>query len=98
MKKKNHIRVNGQLVKTDKKFSDLSSQQREFINQSLFDEYCKSWLKNNREPGQEQNEEILSAVMDQIKSRGIWIPEREVYKYFCSKKARFRERALNSPV
>jgi len=47
---KNHITVNGKLLQTNKKFTQLKSSQKEKINLWLYEEYSRFWKENSREP------------------------------------------------
>ena len=89
---KNHITVNGKLLQTNKKFTQLKSSQKEKINLWLCEEYGRLWKENGREPGKPQKEIIISNVYDKIEDAGIWLPLGELYKYYESHISKFRKR------
>ncbi|MGH1145839.1 transposase [Bacillus pseudomycoides] len=82
---KNHIKVNGQIRQTNKKWSHLRQQQKERISNWLRREYTKFVQLNHRRPKKYEHDEIISEVMDRIEEREIWIPYREVKRYYLSK-------------
>ncbi|PDX97083.1 transposase [Bacillus pseudomycoides] len=82
---KNHIKVNGQIRQTNKKWSHLRQQQQERISNWLRREYTKFVQLNHRRPKKYEHDEILSEVMDRIEEREIWIPYGEVKRYYLSK-------------
>ncbi|MGG3523853.1 transposase [Bacillus pseudomycoides] len=82
---KNHIKVNGQIRQTNKKWSHLRQQQREHISNWLRWEYTKFVQVNHRRLKKYEHDEILSEVMDRIEEREIWIPYGEVKRYYLSK-------------
>ncbi len=45
---KNHITVNGKLLQTNKKFTQLKSSQKEKINLWLYEEYSRFWEENSK--------------------------------------------------
>lgn len=91
---KNHIRVDGQLLQTNKKYSNLKNSQREFIAHELYAECKRYVVKKGLFPNNKHNYDIVDAVMEKIEERKIWIPEGEVYKHFISKKTKYRNRLI----
>ncbi|PED08327.1 transposase [Bacillus pseudomycoides] len=82
---KNHVRVNGQIRQTNKKWSHLRQQQKECISNWLGREYTKFVQVHYRRPEKYEHDEILGEVMDRIEEREIWIPYGEVKRYYLSK-------------
>lgn len=76
----------------DKRFKYLKQRQQEKINHWLFEEYRRMWIKIGHAPSKCYNEEIIGAVAMRIEDAEIWLPRRELVKYFRSKKPRFRRR------
>jgi hypothetical protein len=80
---KNHIKVNGMLLQTNKRFSQLKNSQKDWIATELYNLYhnkmkeisttkeTPSWLSRYR--------------YEQIQIREKWIPYDEVKKYAFSK-------------
>lgn len=82
---KEHIKINGQLRKTNKKWAHLSQRHSECISNWLRKEYTKFVQVNHRKPKTYENDEILSEVMNRIEECQIWIYYKEVKKYYLSK-------------
>jgi len=89
---KNHIMVDGQLLQTNKKYSQLKLRQKEKIYQWMFEAYKKRYLELGKGPGDSEDGAIVSNVMEHIEKAGIWIPESEVYKHYRSIKANLGKR------
>ena len=79
---KNHLRENGQLLQTNKKYSALKQKQKEQINQWLRAETEAYYLLHQR-----QSEDVVDNVYTLIERAGIWIPYGEVYAHYISIKA-----------
>mgnify|MGYP001080792503 CR=1 FL=1 len=92
---KNHIKVNGQLRQTNKKWTHLSQRQRERISNWLRIEYTKFVQVNRKRPKKYEHDEILREVMDQIEEHKIWIPYGEVKKYYLSKVSKWFRKIEN---
>ena len=82
---KNHKLVNGKLLQTNKKFSDLKLSQKEFISNLIREEYLSFIDENGFAPKDESKADMLDRVYSQIKERDIWIPFNEIKKEFLSK-------------
>ena len=81
---KNHIVVNGKLLQTNQKFSDLKQSQQDDI---------RSWIRNTYRQVRDSDfagnpreikEEVVSRVMEKIRERDIWIPEHEIRREYES--------------
>ncbi|MDR4987052.1 MULTISPECIES: transposase [Bacillus cereus group] len=82
---KNHIKVNGKILQTNKKWSHLKQKQKEHISNRLRREYTQFVKTHYRKPRKYEHDEILHEVMNQIQEREIWIPYGEVKRYYLSK-------------
>ncbi|HDR7588799.1 transposase [Bacillus mycoides] len=82
---KNHIKVNGKILQTNKKWSNLKQRQRQHISNWLRREYTQFVKTHYRKPRKYEHDEILHEVMNQIQEREIWIPSGEVKRYYLSK-------------
>jgi hypothetical protein len=83
---KNHIRSsNGQLLQTNKKWSQLKQKQRETISNWLREAYIEKIKVYNRRLKPREHEDVLEKVMSKINDREIWIPDYEVEKYYKGK-------------
>ncbi len=81
-----HVMVDGKLLQTNKKYSDLKQRQQANISQWLYDAYKKQVAENLTD------EEALTPVFDKIDEAQIWIPEHEINRIYRSKKIKFRKR------
>jgi len=75
---KNHIKVDGQLLQTNKKWSHLSEKQKNWIYETAKIEYNKFLEANNRLPEKAGKVKLMAVIEDKISERGIWIPSREL--------------------
>lgn len=87
---KNHKKVGGKLLRTDKQFQHLKQRQKEAISLWLYEEYRRLWIATGHEPHKRNNWKIVAAVMEHIEAAGIWLSEQEVAKYFYRRKAHYR--------
>lgn len=89
---KNHQFINGQLLQTNKTFSDLKLSQKEKINEWLYESYKNYYINTKSYPGNGEDDQIVECVLDKITSCNIWIPEKEIYAYYQKKKNALRKR------
>lgn len=83
MSRKNHKRVDGQLLQTDKKYSNLKMKQKENINLWIGQEIRSYYKENGKMPRREQEFQIvLDKLYDRIENADIWIPYGEIHKRF----------------
>lgn len=85
MSRKNHKIIDGRLLQTDKRFSDLKMAQREKIALWLKAEYESAIDGRNAPLGKSQKDEIAQRVYAKIEEAQIWIPYGEVRRYFSRK-------------
>lgn len=84
---KNHIKVKGKLLQTNKRFSQLKNSQKEWIATelcSLYFDKMKERRTTRKLPPNYRNT-VISSLYEQIQNREIWIPYDEVEKYAFSK-------------
>ncbi|WP_312475098.1 hypothetical protein [Neobacillus sp.] len=84
---KNHIKVNGKLLQTNKRFLQLKNSQKEWIATELCNLYFEK-LKERRTTRKllpNYRDTVISSLYEQIQNREIWIPYDEVEKYAFSK-------------
>ena len=79
---KNHEWIDGRLLQTNKKYSQLKLKQKERIHEWMYTAFRDSYKKAGKYPGKREDEDILDAVMQKIISADIWIPEYEVEKHY----------------
>ena len=77
---KNHIRVDGKLLQTNKKWSQLKESQKNWIYKIAGEEYEKYMSEHMALPQSAKKDIIINAVYSKIEEREIWIPYGEVRK------------------
>ena len=84
---KNHIKVNGKILQTNKRFSQLKNSQKEWIATELYKLYHKKMneRRTTKKLLPNQRDIVTSSLYAQIQNREIWIPYGEVKKYVFSK-------------
>jgi hypothetical protein len=92
---KNHIRVNGRLLQTNKSFSALKLKQREWIATLLREKSITLMQKQRRKLSHLEREQVLEETLTAIEKKGIWIPDHEVRQYYASKVQRYYTTNLN---
>lgn len=92
MWQKKHIKVDGRLLQTDKKFSALKERQKAKIAEWFYEGFRKYYLDSGGFPNRRGDEKILSYVFDKIEEAQIWIPEGEIYGYYRRKKKKLQKR------
>ena len=74
---KNHVRVGGKLLQTNKKWSHLKQKQRDWIANITKDEYEHYIFEHKKTPHKSGKAKIINNVCDKINEREIWIPYYE---------------------
>lgn len=82
---KNHIIVDNNLVKTNKKWSDLKEKQKEMIYSLFKENHIEFYNIEKRIPNKLEKEQILDNVYEVITEKNIWIPFYEVKRFYISK-------------
>lgn len=83
MSKKNHKLVDGRLLQTDKKYSNLKMKQKESINIWIVQEIRNFYKKHGIMPRKESDFQIvLDNLCTRIEGANIWIPYGEIHKRF----------------
>lgn len=83
MSQKNHKMVDGRLLQTDKKYSNLKTKQKESINRWIVNEVRAYYKTNGRMPRKEQEfQTVLNKLYERIEAANIWIPYGEIHKRF----------------
>jgi hypothetical protein len=86
---KNHIRVNGRLLQTNKSFSALKLKQREWIATLLREKSITLMQKQRQNLSRLEREQVLEETLTAIEKKGIWIPDHEVRQYYASNVQRY---------
>ncbi|MCI8882554.1 MAG: transposase [Lachnospiraceae bacterium] len=92
MPQKNHIKTDGRLLQTDKKFSALKEKQKTKIAEWLYEGFRQYYLDFGGFPNRRGDEKILSYVFDKIEETQIWIPAGEIHGYYRKRKKKLRKR------
>ena len=83
MSRKNHKMIDGRLLQTDKKYSNLKMGQKEKINRWINEEIRRYYKETGIFPRKEQEFEIvLNRLYERIEHANIWIPYGEIHKRF----------------
>lgn len=75
---KNHVRVNGTLLQTNKKWSQLKQKQRDRIYEITRSEHKKFVEENNRLPMKAGKRKLIAIIEAKVDERGIWLPSDEL--------------------
>ena len=86
---KNHIRVDGQLLQTNKKWSYLKQKQKEWIILIARQEYDNFVREYSKLPVKGSKQQLIDQIYEIIKERGIWIPYIEIKNEFDKRIARW---------
>ena len=75
---KNHIRINGQLLQTNKKWSHLKARQKAWIMETVKCEYDHFVQERGKLPVHGSKQQLNERIYAQIEAKGIWVPYNEV--------------------
>lgn len=89
---KNHIMVEGRLLQTSKRFSDLKEKQKTKIAEWSYQGYREFYLKNGRLPRKQEDSELLRDLQRRIDDAEIWIPGSEIARFYCRRKNKLLKR------
>ena len=82
---KNHIRVNGQLLQTNKSWGHLKQKQQEWIMRMAKQEYDRFVAERHKLPVHGSKQRLIERIYSIIEARGIWIPYGEVRRVLNAK-------------
>ena len=75
---KNHVRVNGTLLQTNKKWSHLKQKQRDWIYGITRSEHKKYVEEHSQLPLKADKKKLISVIETKVDERGIWLPSDEL--------------------
>lgn len=75
---KNHVRVNGTLLQTNKNWSHLKQKQRDLIYETTRSEHKKYVEENNRLPMKAGKKKLIAVIEAKVDEHGIWLPSDEL--------------------
>jgi dephospho-CoA kinase len=78
--KKKHVKKNGKVLQTNKKWSHLKSGQREWIFEQVRILHQKYLDENQQLPRKDVKCELAEHISDLIAEKEIWLPESEIKK------------------
>ena len=96
MSRKNHEMIDGKLLQTDKKYSQLKLKQKEKIADWMFQATRDYYTKKYVFPNEKHLEEVVNSVYEKIVAAEIWIPYGEVFKHYRSKRSDINKRVRKS--
>lgn len=84
---KSHIKVDGKLLQTNKRFSQLKNSQTDWIATELYNLYHNKMkeIRTTRKLPPDHRDTVISSQYERIRNREIWISYGEVKKYAFSK-------------
>ena len=91
-KMKNHIVVDGRLVQTNKRFSDLKEKQKTKISEWSYEIYRAFFLEHGRLPRKNEDRDLLLNLQRRIDEDEIWIPGGEVAHFYYRRKNKLLKR------
>lgn len=78
---KNHVKIDGKLLQTNKKWSALKQSQRDWIYEHLRIEHDACVESNEKLPMKKRKDIIIDTVYAKVVERGIWIPYGEYHSH-----------------
>ena len=81
MSRKNHKMIDGRLLQTNKKYSQLKMKQKEKIAEWMFQATRDYYMKKCTFPSDKHLEEVVDSVYEKIEDAEIWIPYGEAVSY-----------------
>lgn len=96
MSRKNHEMIDGKLLQTDKKYSQLKLKQKEKIAEWMFQATKDYYIRKYTFPNDKHLGEVVDAVYEKITAANIWIPYGEVFKHYKSKRSAINKRVRKS--
>ena len=73
MSRKNHKMIDGRLLQTNKKYSQLKMKQKEKIAEWMFQATRDYYMKKCTFPSDKHLEEVVDIVYEKIEDAEIWI-------------------------
>lgn len=89
---KNHKMIDGTLLQTNKKYSQLKLKQKEKISGWMYEETKKYYEATGKLPIQHHDDEVVGAIYERITQAGIWIPYGEVAKHYHGSRTKITRR------
>lgn len=90
---KNHMRINGQLFQTNKKWSHLKEKQKAWIMETARQEYDCFVRERGKLPVHGSKQQLIERIYEVIEGKGVWIPYGEVKRVLDARIAHWNRRA-----
>ncbi len=71
---KNHMRINGQLFQTNKKWSHLKEKQKTWIMETAWQEYDRFARERGKLPVHGSKQQLIEHIYEVMEAKGVWIP------------------------
>ena len=91
---KNHVKVGGKLLQTNKTWSHLKQKQQEWILQTARKQYDRFLQERGKLPVEGSKKQLIEDIYAIIEERNIWIPYGEVYRVLCKHIARWNRQEM----
>ncbi|MCD8082595.1 MAG: NUDIX domain-containing protein [Clostridiales bacterium] len=89
---KNHKKIDGKLLQTNKKYSQLKQKQKDKIAVWMYEETRKYYERTGKYPVEHHDDEVVDAVYERITEADIWVPYREVAKHYHGARTKITRR------
>lgn len=86
---KNNETVDKSLLQPNKKWCQLKKKEQIIVSTMIRDLYIRFVLENKRKPNKNEKQFIVANVYLELEETEIWIPAKEISKYFDSKIANY---------
>ena len=90
---KNHMRINGQLLQTNKKWSHLKEKQKTWIMETAWQEYDRFARERGKLPVHGSKQQLIERIYEVIEEKGVWIPYGEVKRVLDARIAHWNRKA-----
>ncbi len=77
-----HDMIDGKLLQTNKKYSQLKQKQKDKIAVWMYEETRKYYERTGKYPIEHHDDEVVDAVYERITDADIWVPYGEVAKHY----------------
>ena len=90
---KNHMRINGQLLQTNKKWNHLKKKQKTWIMETARQEYDCFVREHGKLPVHGSKQQLIEHIYEVIEAKAIRIPYGEVNRVLDARIAHWNQQA-----
>lgn len=90
---KNHLHVNGQLLQKNKKWSHLKEKQKNWIMETVRQEYDRFVRARGELPVHGSKQQPIEHICEVIEAKGVWLPYDEAKRVLDARIAHWNRRA-----